>query len=418
MKKKVLIVGTYVNAPYHPFQQVDEALVALLAPEFDVMVTDDLSAFQRMQGYDLCISYIDMFGVPLPEGTGEAILSFVRHGGGLLCLHNGISLQSDDRLFHLIGGKFTGHPPQTDLEFSPHPDGFLREMACFTLLEEPYQFEMSGDEVVPLMRYQYKGREYMGGWCRTEGKGRVVFLTPGHSIASFRNQAYLAMIWKSAEWAVMMINKKQFSETEEKILAVEDVAVNEKRRHYTPEFKAAALAMMEEKGAVATVKELGISSYTLYDWKSKAEGQKYPRRQGPLSGKARKRYTPEFKAEVIAYYQSHGARETLQKYGIVGNSLYNWLGEAGVEPIGSDHTRAIALYREKGEEAVLEEYGIARTTLRDWLKEAGIKLNHPKYSAEFKAAAVAMTEEEALTAVAKELGIPASTLATWKMKNR
>ena len=56
MKKKALIVGTYVNAPYHPFQQVDEALVALLAPEFDVMVTDDLSAFQRMQGYDLCIS--------------------------------------------------------------------------------------------------------------------------------------------------------------------------------------------------------------------------------------------------------------------------------------------------------------------------------------------------------------------------
>lgn len=216
----------------------------------------------------------------------------------------------------------------------------------------------------------------------------------------------------------MMINKKQFSETEEKILAVEDVAVNEKRRHYTPEFKAAALAMMEEKGAVATVKELGISSYTLYDWKSKAEGQKYPRRQGPLSGKARKRYTPEFKAEVIAYYQSHGARETLQKYGIVGNSLYNWLGEAGVEPIGSDHTRAIALYREKGEEAVLEEYGIARTTLRDWLKEAGIHLNSPKYSAEFKAAAVAMTEEKALTAVAKELGIPASTLATWKTKNR
>lgn len=176
--------------------------------------------------------------------------------------------------------------------------------------------------------------------------------------------------------------------------------------------------MMEEKGAVATVKELGISSYTLYDWKSKAEGQKYPRRQGPLSGKARKRYTPEFKTEVIAYYQSHGARETLQKYGIVNNSLYNWLDEAGVDRVGSDHTRAIALYREKGEDAVLEEYGIARSTLRDWLREAGIKLHSPKYSPEFKATAVAMTEEKSLTAVAKELGVPASTLATWKTNSR
>ena len=32
--------------------------------------------------------------------------------------------------------------------------------------------------------------------------------------------------------------------------------------YYSPEFKAEALAMMEEKGAVTTIKELGISSYT------------------------------------------------------------------------------------------------------------------------------------------------------------
>ena len=41
MKKKALIVGTYVNAPYHPFQQVDHALAELLAPNFDVTVTDE-----------------------------------------------------------------------------------------------------------------------------------------------------------------------------------------------------------------------------------------------------------------------------------------------------------------------------------------------------------------------------------------
>ena len=176
--------------------------------------------------------------------------------------------------------------------------------------------------------------------------------------------------------------------------------------------------MMEEKGVMATIKELGISSYTLYDWKSKAEGQKYPRKQGPLSGTTRKRYTAEFKKEVIEYYQAHGARDTLQKYEIAGNSLYNWVNEAGVEHVGSNHSKAIALYLEKGPDAVLEEYGIAKSTLKDWLKEAGIPLNFPKYSDEFKAIAVAMTEEKPLTAVAKELGIPASTLATWKTNRK
>jgi transposase-like protein len=399
---------------------VDEALAEALSTEFEITTSDDLSRLLTMdeEGYSLCVSYLDMFDQPFPADAANAVLSFVVHGGGLLCLHNGISLQSDDRLFHLIGGKFTGHPPQTNLEFSPHPDGFLRGMPSFTLTEEPYQFEMSGDEVIPLLTYRYKDTDFQSGWCRTEGRGRVVFLTPGHSIASFRSQAYLTMIRKSAEWAAMMINKQQFGNPEDKAPASEEPTINEKRKHYTPEFKAAALAMMEEKGAVATIKEFGISSYTLYDWKSRAEGQNYPRKQGPLTGKKRKHYTQEFKAEVIEYYQSHGARETLKKYGIVGNSLYKWLNEAGVEHVGYNHTNAIALYQEKGEEAVLEEYGVTKATLRDWLKEAGINLHTQKYSAEFKVAAVAMTEEKPLTTVAKELGIPASTLATWKMKNR
>ncbi|MBR5110051.1 MAG: ThuA domain-containing protein [Clostridia bacterium] len=210
--KKALIVGTYVNAPYHPFQQVDEALAELLAPAFDIDISDDLTRLLTMEGegYSLCVSYVDMFDKPFPADAANAVLSFVRQGGGLLCLHNGISLQTDHRLFHLIGGKFTGHPPQTDLAFSPCPDGFLHEIAPFTLSEEPYQFEMSGDEVIPLLAYRYMDTDYPAGWCRTEGKGRVVFLTPGHSIASFRCEAYLAMIRKSAEWAAMMTDKQDF----------------------------------------------------------------------------------------------------------------------------------------------------------------------------------------------------------------
>jgi len=196
---KTLIIGTYVNAPYHPFQQVDQVLADLLGPGADM--TDDLSRVLTMEkeGYTLCVSYIDRFDAPLPEGVAEAILSFVRHGGGLLCLHNGISLQTDERLFHLIGGKFTGHPPQTGLSFSVCPEGFLHDLPGFTLSEEPYQFDMSGEETVPLLTYRYKGKDYPAGWYRTEGKGKVVFLTPGHSIASFRCKEYLAMIKRSAK---------------------------------------------------------------------------------------------------------------------------------------------------------------------------------------------------------------------------
>ena len=198
---KTLMIGTYINAPYHPFQEVDRVLISLLGPQTEA--TDDFSRLLTMEkeGYSLCVSYIDRFDSALPDGAADAILTFVRHGGGLMCLHNGISLQTDERLYHLIGGKFAWHPPQTDIAFSAHPAGFLSGMAGFVISEEPYQFEMSGDEVFPLLTYRYDGKEYPGGWCRTEEKGRVVFLTPGHSIASFKNKEYLDMIRKSAEWA-------------------------------------------------------------------------------------------------------------------------------------------------------------------------------------------------------------------------
>ena len=160
----------------------------------------------------------------------------------------------------------------------------------------------------------------------------------------------------------------------------------------------------------------------LYDWKSKvAGGGQYPRKQGPLAGKMRKRYTPEFKSEVIASYQSHGSAATREKYGISSNALYTWLEEAGIErnrnrPI--DHTDAIAMYREKGQEAVLEAYGITWPTLREWLKDAGIDTHPPKYNPELVEKALVMAQENTLTAVAKELDIPIATLSAWKLGKR
>lgn len=200
---------------------------------------------------------------------------------------------------------------------------------------------------------------------------------------------------------------------------------NGRPNSYTPEFKAAALAMMAEKGAIATIKELGISSYTLYDWKKKASGDmaKYPSNKGPLAGKKRKRYTQEFKEKVIASYREKGTTETLKEYGIVNNTLYNWLNEAGVDRVGyqstSDHTAAIALYQEQGADAVLSEYGITGATLHKWLKEAGIDTTRPpKYSPELKEKAFEMLENMRLIDVARELGVPPQTIIGWRKRSR
>lgn len=203
VRKKALILGTYHDAPYHPFQGVDEILSNLLKDRFEVTLTDQMSSLLalRKSGYDLLISYLDAFDQVFPEKYAEAVLSFVQAGGGLLCLHNGISLQTDQRMFRLIGGKFLRHPQQTEIAFKTASAGFLSGFSGFSVSEEPYQFELSGDAITPLLMYQYNGFSCLGGWSREEEKGRIVFLTPGHSIQTFQQKQYQDMIYQSAAWA-------------------------------------------------------------------------------------------------------------------------------------------------------------------------------------------------------------------------
>jgi hypothetical protein len=45
-------------------------------------------------------------------------------------------------------------------------------------------------------------RESVGGWCRTEGKGRVAVLLPGHATEAFEAPEYRTIIWRAAHWAM------------------------------------------------------------------------------------------------------------------------------------------------------------------------------------------------------------------------
>ena len=201
--KRALIIGTYVNAAYHhPFQGVDQQLVKALEGAFEVRLTDDLNELKDLTGYDLLVSYLDNLPAQWPEGVADSVSSFVRAGGGLLLLHYGICLSTLEPLLGLIGGRFDHHPPQEPLTFTPSPDGFLSALEGFTISEEPYQFQLAADDLKTILEYEYRGERYIGGWQRTEGQGRVVYLAPGHSVETFRLAAYRVMIKAAALWAV------------------------------------------------------------------------------------------------------------------------------------------------------------------------------------------------------------------------
>lgn len=196
---KAMLLGTYVNPPYHPLRGIDTLLSFLLSDTFSLEITDQPDDLQKLSSeYRLVLSYLDQWDTPIPDADADALVRFVQEGGGLLVIHNGISLQADLRLLEMMGGKFTHHPPQEPITFQALPGSFLSDCPDFTISEEPYQFDHLGS-LTPILSYTYRGNKYLAGWEKTCGKGRVVFLAPGHALSTFEDKSFQEMIHLSAK---------------------------------------------------------------------------------------------------------------------------------------------------------------------------------------------------------------------------
>lgn len=202
---RTLLLGDFTAAPWHPLEPARAELQSMLEPEFTLDATEDYDALGRLDPaeYPLFISYTDCWKrTPKPEQTA-GLLRYVAGGGGLLVIHNGISLQSGYELAQLIGARFTGHHPYQPLYYYPTGDHPLLEgVDAFQLDEEPYQFELEpfADREI-FLTYEFEGKRHPAGWEHRYGLGKVVYLQPGHHAPSFKPAAYRRLVLNSARWA-------------------------------------------------------------------------------------------------------------------------------------------------------------------------------------------------------------------------
>ncbi|SET60655.1 ThuA domain-containing protein [Paenibacillus sp. NFR01] len=206
MTIRTLLIGTDIDAPYHPLGAVKARLLNILRDTAEVTSAEGTGSLrpEHLAPYELCISYTDRWNkVPAAEETA-GLLQFVAGGGGLLVLHNGISLQASPELAQLIGARFTGHPEYTALPFciaaAGHP--LTQGLEAFSLEEEPYRFELDPlAEPTILLNYCHEGQDWPAAWVRNYGLGRVAFLMPGHHLPSFEHGTYGEWIVNAAKWA-------------------------------------------------------------------------------------------------------------------------------------------------------------------------------------------------------------------------
>ena len=205
MREKILAIGNYNDAMYHPFGGVDECLKAMF-PDKELICTDATSKLLDLKTgeYSGLISYLDIWDGELTEEESEALYSYVVSGGALLILHNGISIQSREKLEKMMGAKFLTHPPMEEIRFELKPHIITEGCSAFSLPEEPYQFELTEDDKEVFLTYIYRDKEYVAGWSKVVGEGRLVFLTPGHTAEVFKLPEYVKLIQNSMKWCMQI----------------------------------------------------------------------------------------------------------------------------------------------------------------------------------------------------------------------
>jgi hypothetical protein len=150
-----------------------------------------------------------------PE-QGKAIRQFVESGGSAWFFHNASYISGANADFrHVEGALFTGHtafrPYKMKIANRDHP--ITRGVNDFVVTEEQHYLLFDKDTKSVLVRslneegleyttakYGNQGASCEACWAYDYGKGRVCFMAPGHTIASFWNPEYVKLQKNALKW--------------------------------------------------------------------------------------------------------------------------------------------------------------------------------------------------------------------------
>jgi type 1 glutamine amidotransferase len=211
MKKILVILG----GMYHDFEGFAHALKDHFSPaDYQLVPTYDLDHLLGLQAgqVDVVLSYTslskhrpghnDSGPEKLSNAQVSALQAWVQAGGGLLAVHCGTVVgDSSLDLARLLGGQFIEHPPQFAYTVYPlsveHP--MIAEVEAFSVHDEFYIQRVDPSVQVHLVSID-RGLAYPMAWSKSEGRGRVAHLAPGHAAETWYHPMYRRLLIQAVEW--------------------------------------------------------------------------------------------------------------------------------------------------------------------------------------------------------------------------
>ena len=153
------------------------------------------------------------------DAVQQAFVDYVESGGGLVAIHTAtVAGKQTEKLDRLLGCKFAYHPnncPVTVQPIKPHP--VTEGVEMFIEIDEHYRLDIIADDVDILMasysppqgtpeKYEEDLYHNTQAWIcpsayvRTQGKGRVCVLTPGHLLPVWLNENFQRTLQNALRW--------------------------------------------------------------------------------------------------------------------------------------------------------------------------------------------------------------------------
>jgi len=212
---------------WHPGQVPIEGVGPLKEQGFEFDIISDAGKFtpDLLSGYPVVllaksdqVSREDK-SIWKTEAVQQAFIGYVENGGGLLVVHSGIVGCSENKgMDDLIGCRLAYHPHDCPVTVQPlKPHAVTEGVGMFCEVDEHYRLEVLAPDA-DILTASYsppQGKEDCydedpynntpawicpAGYVRTQGKGRICVLTPGHLLPVWINPQFQRTLHNALRW--------------------------------------------------------------------------------------------------------------------------------------------------------------------------------------------------------------------------
>ncbi|MEN8191755.1 MAG: ThuA domain-containing protein [Bacteroidota bacterium] len=212
-KSVLLVYGGYEG--HKPQEFKDLFLPWLEEQGFNVTVSNSLEIYadkEKMKKFDLILQSYTMGKLTKEESDG--LLSAVKNGTGIAGPHGGLgdSFRENTSYLFMVGGQFAAHPGgqiEYEVNITNHDDPITKGLTDFKIKTEQYYMLVDpGVEILATTTFSDEHAPWIKGvvmpvvWKKMFGKGKVFYISIGHSVADFEVTQVMEMMKRGILWAM------------------------------------------------------------------------------------------------------------------------------------------------------------------------------------------------------------------------